>query len=324
MDEIDMLRAVRDDLAAPVGGGKERARQALLSRMAATGEQPRRRMSLRLGLAVALATLLVIAGAPWQTRELSTANAAALLNDLASIAAAQPAASARAAGYRYTKVESTYLNMTVVNGGDVIAVLGPKTREMWIGPDGAGRIRETAGEATFLNERGRAAWLAMGSPQLNRAINEDFGPGGLSYEDLARLPTDPVALAAVIRERAGRTQVPINDEMFVVIGDLLRQQEAPPAVRAALYKVAAGIPGVELIGDARDRSGRPGVAVAKTSSYRGLRLRNVLIFDPRTSALLGEEEVLLERATWVDAPPPVVVGYAVYLDSRIVESLPRE
>ena len=83
-------------------------------------------------------------------------------------------------------------------------------------------------------------------------------------------------------------------------------------------------PGVELIGDARDHAGRPGVAVAKTSAYTGLRQRNVLIFDPRTSALLGEEDVLLERATWLDAQPPVVIGYAVYLDSRVVESLPRE
>lgn len=323
MDEVEMLRSVRDDLSAPVGEGKDRARQALLARIVAGPEQ-RRGTWLRIGAAVALATLLVVVGAPWRSRELSTANAAALLNDLASIAAAQPVAPASMAGYRYTRVESTYLNMMVLGGGDVIAVLGPKTREMWIAADGSGRIRETAGEASFLNERGRIAWLAMGSPQLNRAINQDFGPGGLSYEDLARLPTDPVALAAVIRERAGRTRVPIDDEMFVVIGDLLRQQEAPPAVRAALYKVAAGIPGVELIGDARDHSGRPGVAVAKTSSYTGLRQRNVLIFDPRTSALLGEEDVLLEPATWVDAQPPVLVGYAVYLDSRIVPSLPRE
>jgi hypothetical protein len=322
MDEVDMLRSVRDDLSAPVGDAKARARQVLLARIAAP--EQRRGTWLRIGAAVALATLLVVVGAPWRNRELSTANAAALLNDLASIAAAQPVSSASMAGYRYTKVESTYLNMMVLSGGDVIAVLGPKTREMWIAADGSGRIRETAGEARFLNERGRTAWLAMGSPQLNRTINQVFGPGGLSYEDLARLPTDPVALGAVIRERASHTKVPIDDEMFVVIGDLLRQQEAPPAVRAALYKVAAGIPGVELIGDARDHAGRPGVAVAKTSSYTGLRQRNVLIFDPRTSALLGEEEVLLEPATWVDAQPPVLVGYAVYLDSRVVQSLPRE
>jgi hypothetical protein len=299
MDEVDMLRSVRDDLSAPVGDGKARARQALLAGIAA-GSGERRRMWLRIGTAVALATLLVVVGSPWRSRELSTANAAALLNDLASIAAAQPVTPASMAGYRYTKVESMYQNMMVFADGKTTVTLVQRIREMWIAADGSGRIREPGG------------------------INRDFGPRELSYEDMTRLPADPVALAAVIRERAARTKVPIDDEMFVVIGDLLRQQEAPPAVRSALYKVAAGIPGVELVGEARDHSGRPGVAVAKTSTYTGVRQRNVLIFDPGTSMLLGEEHVLLERVKWMDAEPPVVVGYAVYLESRIVDSLPRE
>jgi hypothetical protein len=342
MDELDMLRAVRDDLAAPSGDSKVTARQALLARIEASREPPRQssRLALmrmpwrshplglgtwmRLATAIALVVVLLVVGAPWRTREQGSADAAALLNDLAVVAAAQPASQASAAGYRYTKIESMYQMMMALRGGDIIAALVPRIREMWIAADGSGRIRERAGDVLFQSERGRAAWVAAGAPPLDRAINMDFGPGGLSYEDLARLPTDPVALVAVIRERAARTQVPIDDEMFVVIGDLLRQQGAPPAVRAALYKIAAGIPGVELIGDARDHAGRQGVAVAKTSTYTGLRQRNVLIFDPRTSALLGEEHVLLQSVSWIDAPPPVVVGYAVYLESTTVESLPRE
>jgi hypothetical protein len=340
MDEVELLRNVGGHLTPPIGTAKARARQVLLARIDREG-QPRLRSVLPhpflpargvsgwtwlrvAGAAVALATLLVMVGAPWTTRELSTANAAALLNDLASIAAAQPTARVPTSGYRYTKVESTYQNMMVLRGGEVIATLQPRTREMWVAADGSGRIRETAGDVVFLNERGRAAWVAMGSPPLGRTTNGEFGPGGLSSEDLTRLPTDPTALAEVIRERAARTQVPIDDEMFVMIGDLLRPQGAPSNLRAALYKVAAAIPGVELVRDARDHAGRPGVAVAKTSSYTGLRHRNVLIFDPRTSALLGEEHVLLEQAAWVDAAPPVVVGYAVYLESRIVEKLPAE
>jgi len=176
----------------------------------------------------------------------------------------------------------------------------------------------------FLSERSRAAWLAAGSPPLGRAINQDFGAQGLSFEDLSRLPTDPSALATVIRERAQRADPPLYDEMFVVIGDLLREQTAPPQVRAALYKVAAGIPGVELVGQVHDRAGRQGVAVAKTSTYTGVKRRHVLIFDARTSALLAEEDVILESVSWIDAKPPVVIGYATYLESGIVESLPRD
>jgi len=338
MDELDMLRAAGKELTPSVGAAKARAREVLVARIDAVSI-PRPRFALpirsslpvvgrrviwsRVGAAVALAALLVIVGAPWRAREVSTANAAALLNDLAIVAAAQPAAPT-SAGYLYTKVEATYQNTMVLRGGEVIATLAPRTREMWIARDGSGRIRETAGDVIFLSERGRVAWVAMGSPQLARTANGDFGPGGLGYEDLTRLPTDPPALAEVIRERAARADPPLDDEMFVVIGDLLRQPGAPPALRSALYKIAAGIPGVELVGDARDHSGRQGVAVAMTSTYTGLRTRNSLIFDPRTSALLGEEHVLLEPAAWIDAPPPVVVGYAVYLESRTVESLPQQ
>ena len=75
---------------------------------------------------------------------------------------------------------------------------------------------------------------------------------------------------------------------FVMVGDLLRERAAPPALRAALYKVAAGIKGVELVGSVTDRAGRRGVAVAITSTYTGARVRDVLVFDPVTSALLAE------------------------------------
>ncbi len=105
---------------------------------------------------------------------------------------------------------------------------------------------------------------------------------------------------------------------------MLRQQSAPPTVRAALYKVAAGIPGVELLGPVQDRAGRPGVAVAMTSGYTGLRQRHVLILDEKTSALLAEETVLLDAARWMDAKPPFVIGYATYLEAAVVERLPVE
>lgn len=34
--------------------------------------------------------------------------------------------------------------------------------------------------------------------------------------------------------------------------------------------------------------------------------------------------MLLEHVSWVDAKPPVVIGYATYLESGIVENLPPE
>lgn len=327
--EADAERTVRVDMDLwPIVSARlasRRTRNVLDSAVALRSLRSNRPAALRVGVALLLAALLLVVALPWLSREQGSAEAAALLNNLAVVAAAQPGSvSAGTLGYRYVKAETMYTNTLVVRGGEPIVALVPKTRAMWVAPDGSGRIRETADEVIFLSDRARSAWQAAGSPELARPINRDFGPGGLSYEDLARLPTDPKALAAVIRERASRADPPLDVEMFIVVGDLLRQPGAAPHLRAALYKVAASIPGVELIGSVRDRAGRQGVAVAKTTDHWGSKQRFVVIFDPRTSALLAEERVLLESTSWIEAKPPVVIGYATYLEWGIVQSLPPE
>ncbi len=47
---------------------------------------------------------------------------------------------------------------------------------------------------------------------------------------------------------------------------------------------------------------------------------NTLIFDAETYHLLAEEEVLLQRGEWLDAQPPVVIGWNTYLASGFVPS----
>lgn len=110
--------------------------------------------------------------------------------------------------------------------------------------------------------------------------------------------------------------------MLVIVGDLPRETAAPPELRSAPYRVAARIPGIEFIGDVRDPAGRRGTAVSLRSEHNYLH-RMELVFDPETSELLAEREVLLERVDWLDAEPPVVVSYSVYLDSRVVNSASR-
>ncbi|OGO52059.1 MAG: hypothetical protein A2Z32_13550 [Chloroflexi bacterium RBG_16_69_14] len=56
-------------------------------------------------------------------------------------------------------------------------------------------------------------------------------------------------------------------------------------------------------------------------SSRGLE-RRTLIFDPETSMLLAEEDVLLHKVDWLDADPPTVIGYNTYLMSEIVSAIP--
>ena len=47
-----------------------------------------------------------------------------------------------------------------------------------------------------------------------------------------------------------------------------------------------------------------------------------MIFDPVTAALLAEEDVLLDKVDWLDANPPMVIGYDTYLISEIVPNIP--
>jgi len=111
--------------------------------------------------------------------------------------------------------------------------------------------------------------------------------------------------------------------MFVVIGDLLRDPLTPPDVRAALFEVAAGLPGIELLGEMDDRIGRPGVAVAMTAfPMTPWHRQEIIIFDPATSVLLEERSVGL--APYGDTPAPFLWGYSTYLESAVVTELPAD
>jgi hypothetical protein len=191
--------------------------------------------------------------------------------------------------------------------------LVPKTRETWVAEDGSGRIRESVGVPVFLSEQDRAAWESAGSPNIFQGINSDFGPGGLRYEDFSQYPTDPAELYTMITEQAARTQVPVDDEMFVIVGDIARIGGIPADLAMALYQVALRIPDVTNMGETVDRAGRSGIAIANTHDYTGAKTRSVFIFDQGTGALLGEEK------TWLEPPrafrhiaTPVVIGYSTY------------
>ncbi|MHB1293754.1 MAG: CU044_5270 family protein [Anaerolineae bacterium] len=285
-----------------------------------------RRLPLAMGTAALLLMILFAAGFPPGARR--KVSAQEVLNDLAGVAVVQlaPHQPVNLQGvanmYRYTRSESTYLSMVAGPGERTLVALVPRSRQIWVAPDGSGRIREVSGEPIFLAERDRVAWEAAGSPPLGLATNQDFGPGELHYEDLQGLPTDPDALAAFLRQRADQPSgTPVEARVFSLVGDLLRESNAPPALRAALYKVLAEVAGVELVGHVTDGAGRPGVAVALTTDYGEAKQRRTLIFDPFTSALLGEEQVLLERVDWTAARPPVVIGRVTYLEAGVVTEL---
>src|SRR5436305_1508360 len=102
-----------------------------------------------------------------------------------------------------------------------------------------------------------------------------------------------------------------------VVADNLRETTAAREQRAALYAVAAMIPGVELVGPTADPAGRRGVAVAMDDRAR--QIRQTLVIDPATSRLLAEQAIALPGAR--EFPAGTRIESAVYLQTAVVDSM---
>ncbi|MGZ5301342.1 MAG: CU044_5270 family protein [Actinomycetota bacterium] len=327
MDDLDLVKRFREGVPEP-GLSITHAAHAAMTAGRAPGRvvtmRPRRpRIRWRVGIGVAAAAVAIAIALPAILPGGGPGGAepaaAAALHRAALAAARQPAApTPRAGQFVYTRSTAVNIGMWAPGDGhEAFSVIQPLTREAWIGPDGSGRLLQTNGTASFPTPADEAAWTAAGSPDLRDGATSDdsFAAGGLYFMDLSGLPTDPEALFQVIEDRAIVGGPPGDAETFTLIGDLLRETYASPALRAALYEVAAGLSGVELVGNTTDASGRPGVAVA----YRHDGTRNELIFDPETAVMLGESTVVTEAGA-MGLPVGTVISSAVYLASGVVDS----
>jgi hypothetical protein len=106
------------------------------------------------------------------------------------------------------------------------------------------------------------------------------GATSLTWDQLYALPTDPAKLEPVLRSDIKGAGPNPTSELYTVVGDLLRESPAPPALREALYEVAASIPGVKLIGHYKDALGRTGTAVERDGE--------TLVIDPNNGQLLAD------------------------------------
>jgi hypothetical protein len=282
-------------------------------------------------VAAAIAAVLVwtLAVSPLVGQQRANAAAARVLRETARVAARQPAMAPQPGEFVYTKSQGANVDGVVLPGGRTYDVLVHTTREIWVGSDGSGRIRQVSEPAGFPTPGDRSLWEAAGSPSLSQlsageTYDKTFGPGGLAapldIDGLTRaqllgMQGDPSSLASAIHHVAAQNPNPLGFEMLTIIGDLLTESAAPPQLRSSLYQVAATIPGVQLLGTVRDPAGRTGIAVASDG-------RLELIFDPATSVLLAKEQTPAQPVA-VDgtpAPPRTVSDYTLYFQSSIVSS----
>jgi hypothetical protein len=337
MDEIELLRTFRVDPLGPDLGTTERARAKLRTaialergeKVAASRPRWRRRRLIPAALvataAVAIAALVVVTGSSGPGVSEAAAEA---LRQQARIAAGQPAFPPPGPGqYLYTKTREMFVNNRATPSGGWYHYRNPVVRESWLGTDGRGRLRTKAGKVTFLTSEDRAEWRADGSPNIadsavcSRPFCDEWQPHGLRVWDLSNVTTDPAKLRQLIEERKLEGGPPGDGETFVIISDMLRETYAPPKLRAALYRVASELPGIELLGKVHDGVGREGVGVA----YIINGMRDELIFNPETSAILGERSTIVDPETAEPGDPSsfhagLITEEQTYLKSGVVDS----
>jgi hypothetical protein len=297
-----------------------------VSAEAAVAPARRRRAPRRLALALPLVAAAAVALSVGLGVGHEQPAAARELQHAALLVAGAPAPVIGPGQYWYVKGVGAYVN-SVGTAGGTFSALQTSSHEIWIAADASGRIVRSDGPPQFLSDAERARWVAAGKPGFGSAPGIDttetagrlaWGWESLGVHSAAEIPTDPSALAALIASHAAGTKNPLAWEEFQVISGVLRFAPLSGAQTAAFYQVLAGLPGIELVGPAKDALGRTGTAFAVE---RGDPLRDELILDPQTGRLLGSRTTLAQPDPALPGTPVgTTIGYETIAATGVVDS----
>jgi hypothetical protein len=223
------------------------------------------------------------------------ATAAELLAKIATAAASQTSPVVRNNEFTYIRSDVAWSVDTIVNGHETSAMEKLHERQIWLP---VANVCATG----LLIEYGSRTPLSMpqpskNGPQLAFKCPSEGHLGDASYRLLQSMPTNPAALLRYLK--AGKRWT--NDDPAIEIGDLISESIIPPAVAAALYRVAEHLPGATLVPNATNALGQRGIGIAwtdrqyramwifnkKTLEYIGTRDYNV-----KTGAVNGESAIL--------------------------------
>jgi hypothetical protein len=140
-----------------------------------------------------------------------------------------------------------------------------------------------------------------------------------------KLPSQPQALLRAIEREMQETRTPPTPaNVFNVLSQGLLFDATSPALRAALYRVMARLPGVQVLGRRTDAIGREGIAVTIAHVEIGdEHTQRITLFDPRTSNELETEEIQTTPIHNADVvfPAGTPLNYTVFLTRGIVNSI---
>jgi hypothetical protein len=242
--------------------------------------------------------------------------AAYVLNHAASAAAASSRPVPRPGQFIYVSSVTTYVSTEVTRSG-AKSWLYKTSRQIWQSVTGrrAG-ILQIVQRGNVKLPWGPVPPVVSGNPADWTSLPPSSCPGAApargTYAFLASLPTDPGRLRTWIYQHLnggnGSDAQAWND-----IGDMLREMLVPPKLAAALYRVAATIPGATVVPHATNAVGRAGVAVSRSGA--------ALIFDPKTYQLIGEGAVLTKPVKG-EGPAGTMVASTAQLRESVADRLP--
>jgi hypothetical protein len=299
--------------------------------------------------AAVLAVLLVARG--------RDATGTAIADPLARAARAarhQPSLFPRDDQYFFVRTEGTEPTGMSTESGRTINAVETLITDRWQSADRTSLQRTRVTALHFESAADAAYWRAHGGPHLQVGATQsmsipavgryyiDIGRGELTRAQVLSLPSNPrslyarlvpssrrlaqllrhaspqvLAQVATLESEYGTLTRYLAWAAFNAITSSFEQSPMPPAVRSAMYGALALIPGVKSIGLDRDLVGRSGDAVVFTDHFRGTRTE--LIFDPDTSALLGERQTAVGKD--VGFRRGALIENLAYLDEAVTTTL---
>ena len=360
MNELAELASLRDDITGRHPEDLARARETLNAGIRSAGRgHPRRRFAiphawsgsrpgLRAGLtamvavaATAAVIAAVLAGTGAGPGRPHVKHGGGAFLTVAYVLARAATAAARAHHptprpdqYIYVSSVDTELNMTCpkgsARGGQACR---PQAEVSWLATDGRQIWLSVSGHRTGVLRDdqlsvSRMPWGVKPPPVTGSRVTWNplspqpchQKPALGSYAYLTRLPTSPRALRAWLYTNPEGLPGRPSDLAWTAIGDLLDEMLVPPTLAAALFRVAATIPGAWVVPHATDAAGRSGIAVARYQ--RNFKADVELIFDPRTYQLIGERQVLAKPVKG-QGPPGTVVESNAQLRVQVTSHLPH-
>jgi hypothetical protein len=313
MTEIDLLKRVRDDIADPDPLVLARARGRLFNSPPVRRHGTRRRVLIAGGLAVALGGGFLVTDVVSRNHAVlpgATADAATFLSDAAVRTGANPDTPIPPGHFRQITVESSMID-TFTSNPELRATIFGRT-DTWIPATPTERyVRRTTKNARveFPSAAARTAARKVApylfdQPRTTLGLSLCSDPKGAGDPSrceaswttptpafLARQPRDPELLLAVLRKDTTGIGHPSTPDLraFLHVSAALNSGLVPADLRAALYKAAAMIPGIQLGKDVVTLDGRKGRAIGFVDND----IRKELVISGDNGAYIGALDVIV-------------------------------